>query len=51
VEQFSRRIEQSPNCEDDVCMEVYHYLKSWLINHITHTDKELGQYLQSQGVI
>ncbi len=50
VEQFSNRIEKSPNCEDDVCMEVYHFLKSWLINHITNTDKELGRYLSSQGV-
>lgn len=50
VEAFSKRINANPNCEDDVCMEVYRYLRSWLINHITHTDKELGSYLAGQGV-
>ncbi len=50
VSSFSDRIQNSPNCEDDVCMEVYHFLKSWLLNHIVHTDKELGQYLISKGV-
>lgn len=49
VEKFSKRIESRPNCEDDVCMEVYQYLKNWLINHIVHTDKELGQYLIAKG--
>ncbi|MBT3309565.1 MAG: hemerythrin family protein [Gammaproteobacteria bacterium] len=49
VEKFSKRIEERPNCEDDVCMEIYRFLKSWLINHITHTDKEVGKYLLSKG--
>ena len=48
VETFAKKINERPNCEEDVCMEVYRYLKLWLINHITHTDKELGKYLQSQ---
>lgn len=50
VEQFRAEFETKPDCDEDICMDVYRYLKSWLVNHITHTDMELGRYLKSQGV-
>lgn len=50
VDQFHARIEKSPNCGDNVCMDIHLFLKSWLLNHITHTDKEAARYLSSQGV-
>ena len=36
--------------EEVLAEEIHAYLKGWLINHITHTDKDLGSYLTSQGV-
>jgi hemerythrin len=49
IEEFSSKIDNS-GCEEKVCMEIYQYLRQWLLNHITHTDKELGKYLISKGV-
>ncbi len=31
-------------------LEILDFLKNWLINHITLTDKELGKYLTSKGL-
>jgi len=31
-------------------MEVLHFLKSWLTNHIKGTDKQYGGYLQERGL-
>ncbi len=50
VESFASQIESGDSCEESVCMDIYRYLKEWLLNHITHTDKELGNYLISKGV-
>ncbi len=50
IEDFSSRIGRTGSCEDEVCMDIYRYLKEWLVNHITCTDKDMGNYLTSKGV-
>ncbi|MGC8654717.1 MAG: bacteriohemerythrin [Candidatus Kryptoniota bacterium] len=33
-----------------VFLNLTEFLKNWLINHVLHTDKELGQWLNNRGV-
>ncbi len=48
VAEFQQQL--SGEHEEVLSENVHAYLKDWLINHITHTDKELGKYLTTQGV-
>lgn len=50
VETFSNKYTGDSDDQEELSTEIHHFLKSWLLDHIVSTDKELGQFLISNGV-
>ncbi|MBW4056838.1 MAG: hemerythrin family protein [Proteobacteria bacterium] len=50
---FSKRViefqDNYHNGVADLSLEIFTFLKAWLINHIVDSDKELGYFIASEG--